>query len=130
MTQTTSSSIIDIAREYLAVWTQPDPAVRRAGVASVWAPDGTEFLEGVQFRGYDELDARVTRAYEAFFGSGKYTLTAEDDITVHDDMARFTIHLTEPGGENAWTARVILLVSPDGKVLEDYHVVIKPLPPA
>lgn len=130
MTQTTSSSITDIARDYLALWTQPDPAARRAAIATVWAPDGTEFLDGVQFRGYDELDARVTRAYEAFFGSGKYALTGGDDITVHGDIAKFTIHLTDPDGENAWTARVILVIDHNGKVQEDYHVVIKPLPPA
>lgn len=129
MTQTAASSITGIARDYLALWTQPDPAARRAAVAAVWAPDGTEFLDGVQHRGHDELDARVTRAYNAFFGSGKFTLTGGDDITVHGDIAKFTIHLTEPGGTNAWTARVILVTGQDGKVQEDYHVVIKPLPP-
>lgn len=47
--------------------------------------------------------------------------------------AKFNIHLTEPDGENAWTARVILVTDQNGKVQEDYHLVIKvikPLPPA
>jgi hypothetical protein len=39
------------------------------------------------------------------------------------------VHLTEPSGEAAWTARVFLLVGPDDRVQEDYHVVVKPLPP-
>jgi hypothetical protein len=130
MTETTSAPITDITRKYMAVWSEPDPAARRAAIAALWAPDGVEFLDGVQFRGHDELDARVARAYDAFFGSGKYTLTGGDDLTVHDDIAAFTVHLTEPDGEAAWTARVFLLVGPDGQIQEDYHVVVKPLPPA
>jgi hypothetical protein len=61
MTETTSSAITEITRKYLAVWSEPDPAVRRAAVAGLWAPDGVEFIDGIQFRGHDELDARVTR---------------------------------------------------------------------
>ena len=130
MTETTSSAITEITRKYLAVWSEPDPAARRAAVASLWAPDGVEFIDGTQFRGHDELDARVTRAYDAFIGSGQYTLTGADDVTVHDDIAAFTVHLTEPGGEAAWTARVFLLIGPGGRVQEDYHIVVKPLPPS
>lgn len=66
--------------------------------------------------GHDELDARVTRAYDAFIGSGQYTLTGADDVTVHDDIAAFTVHLTEPGGEAAWTARVFLLIGPGDRL--------------
>lgn len=131
MTETASSQITDITRDYIAMWSVPDPAARRAAIAALWAPDGVEFLDGVQFRGYDELEARVARAYDAFFGSGKYELTGGDDLTVHGDIAAFTVHLTEPGaeaGEPAWTARVFLLVGPDGQIQEDYHVVVKPLP--
>ena len=89
-----------------------------------------EFIDGTQFRGHEELDARVARAYEAFIGSGTYALTGGDDVTVHDDIVTFTVHLTEPSGEAAWTTRVFLLIGPGGRVQEDYHVVIKPLPPS
>ena len=130
MTETTTSAITDIVRKYVAVWAEPDPAARRAAVASLWDRDGVEFIDGTQFRGHEELDARVARAYEAFIGSGTYALTGGDDVTVHDDIVTFTVHLTEPSGEAAWTARVFLLIGPDGRVQEDYHVVIKPLPPS
>jgi hypothetical protein len=45
-------------------------------------------------------------------------------------MASFTIHLTEAGGEAAWTARVFLLIGSDGRVEEDYHIQLKLLQPA
>jgi uncharacterized protein len=128
MTQTTSPSVTEIASRYIAVWNEAEPAARRAAVESLWAPDGVEFLHETQFRGYDELHARVGRAYDAFVGTGKYTVTGGDDETAHDDIVTFTAHLTSPDGKNAWTARVFILAAPNGQVREDYHVVVKPLP--
>jgi hypothetical protein len=130
MTETLSPAIEDITRRYLAVWSEPDPAARRAAVASLWAPDGVEFVDGKQFRGLDELDTRVAGAYAAFIGNGMYTLTGGQDVSAHGDIAAFTVHLAEDDGEPAWTARVFLLIGPDGQVQEDYHIVVKPLPPA
>jgi hypothetical protein len=129
MTATISPTTEDTIRRYLAVWSEPDPAARRATVASLWTPDGVEFIDGKQFRGLDELEVRVAGAYDAFIGNGKYTLTGADDVSVHGDIATFTVHLADDSGEAAWTARVFLLVGPDGRVQEDYHIVVKPLPP-
>ena len=129
MTETHISAIHDLTRRYLAVWSEPDPGARSAAVARLWAPDGTEFIDGKHFRGHDELVVRVTGAYDAFIGSGRFTLTGGDDVSVHGDVAAFTVHLADPATrEPAWTARVFLLVAPGGRVQEDYHIVIKPLP--
>ena len=130
MTETLSFAIEDITRRYLAVWSEPDPVARRAAVASLWAPGGVEFVDGMQFRGLDELDARVAHAYDAFIAGGQYALTGGQDLSVHGDMASFTIHLTETSGEAAWTARVFLLIGSDGRVEEDYHIQLKLLQPA
>jgi len=130
MTATISPAMQDITRRYLAVWSEPDPAARRAAVAGLWAPDGVEYVDGKQYRGLDELEVRVAGAYDAFIGNHRYTLTGADDVSVHGDIATFTVHLAEDSGEAAWTARVFLLIGPDGSVQEDYHVVVKPLPPA
>jgi hypothetical protein len=61
MTETSELAASEVADRYLAVWSEPDPAARRAAVTALWAPDGVEFIDGIQFRGHDELDARVTR---------------------------------------------------------------------
>lgn len=130
MTETLSPAIHDLTRRYVAVWSEPDPAARRAAVTSLWAPDGAEFIDGKQFRGHDELTVRVAGAYDAFVGSGRFTLTGGDDVSAHGDVTAFTVHLADPAtGEPAWTARVFLLTGPDGRIQEDYHIVIKPLPP-
>jgi hypothetical protein len=128
MTQTPSAAISELTRRYLAVWNESDQSARRPAVESLWGPDGVEFVHEVQFRGYDELVARVGRAYDAFVGTGKYTVTGGEDVTVHGDIVTFSAHLTEPSGEAAWTARVFLLLDGNGQIWEDYHVVVKPLP--
>jgi hypothetical protein len=118
----------DIIDRYVAVWNEPDQAARRA---AIWAPGGVEFLEaGTQYRGHEELAERVTRAYETFVGSGEYDVTSADDAARHHDIITFTAQLTTPAGETDWAARVFLLLGPDGLVREDYHLTVKPLPPA
>jgi hypothetical protein len=129
--QTASAAVANgIVDRYLAVWNEPGPAARHGAVASLWAPDGVEFLEGgVQFRGHEELTARVTRAHEAFVATGTYDVTSAGDASRHDDIITFTAQLTTPGGEVDWAARVFLLLGPDDLIREDYHLTIKPLPP-
>jgi hypothetical protein len=129
MTETIRLVADEIADRYLAVWSEPDPAARRAAVAALWAPDGVEFVDGgIQFREHDGLDDRVRAAYEQFIATGEYALTSPGDATRHDDIVTFTAQLTTPDGEVAWAARVFLLIRPDGLIGEDYQLTVKPLP--
>jgi hypothetical protein len=91
MTEMTEPKTAAIAGRYLAVWSEPDPAARRAAIAGLWAPDGAEFTEGAQFRGHEELQTRIAHAYQAFVASGRYTITHADDVSCHDDIVTFTI---------------------------------------
>lgn len=128
MTETNVLAAGEIADRYLAVWSEPDPASRRAAVAALWAPDGVEFVDGgVQFRGHDGLDTRVREAYEQFVVTGDYAVTSAGDVTAHGDIVTFTVQLTAPDGAAAWAARVFLLVGQDGLIREDYQLTVKPL---
>jgi hypothetical protein len=128
MTETGELTTGQVADRYLAVWSEPDPAARRAAVTALWAPDGVEFIDGgIQFRGHDALDTRVGEAYEQFVATGAYALTSADDVARHDDIVTFTVQLTTPDGEAAWEARIFLLVGRDGLIREDYQLTVKPL---
>lgn len=116
-----------IAADYIAVWSEPDPQRRREGVAALWAPDGEELVESARFHGHEELVDRVARAYEAFVESGRFTITAADDLAGHHDVIAFTVQLSTDDGEVAWAARVMLFVGPDGLIRRDYHVTVIPL---
>ena len=128
MTQQTEFDITAIVARYLAVWNEPDPGTRRAGIPAIWLPDAAEFVHEVQFRGHEELDARVTRAHETFVADGKYTVQGARDVMRHDDIVMFTAQLVTPDGVVDWAARVFLLLGADGRIREDYQLTIKPLP--
>jgi len=128
MSQTTELDITAIVTRYLAVWNEPDAGTRRAAIADIWLPDATEFVHEVQYRGREELEARVIRAHEAFVASGKYTVAGAGDVSCHGDIVMFTAQLVTQGGEVDWAARVFLLLAADGRVEEDYQLTIKPLP--
>ena len=127
MTETTEAAARTITGQYLAVWSEPDPQSRRAAIASLWEPDGAEYVEGTQFRGHEELDARIARAYEEFVASGKYNATMANDVTRHDDIITFTIQLSTQAGQVAWAARVFVLLSDEGYIREDYQLTVQPL---
>jgi hypothetical protein len=114
------------------VWSEPDPQRRRSAIAGLWAPDGAEFVEGVQFRGHERLETRVAEAHQAFVASGRYTVASPGDMTVHDDIVTLTIQLAEAGGDRAgevvWAARVFLVLGADGRIREDYQLTVQPLP--
>jgi hypothetical protein len=127
MPQITQQGAAGIVALYLAVWSEQDPGSRRAAIAGLWAPDGAELVEGTQFRGHEELDARIAGAYHEFVASGRYAVTAAGDVACHDDIVTFTIQLTAPGGEVAWAARVFLLLGADGLIREDCQLTVNPL---
>jgi hypothetical protein len=126
MPQITQQGTAEIAARYMAAWNEPDSGSRHAAITGLWTPDGTEFVEGAQFRGHEELGARITGAYQEFVASGRYTVTAASDVIRHDDIVTFTIQLTTPDGETAWAARVFLLLDADGLIQEDYQLTVKP----
>ena len=128
MSQHTELDTTAIVTRYLAVWNEPDAGSRRAAIAALWVPDGTEFVHEVQFRGYEELEARVTRAHQAFVANGKYAVAGAGDVTGHGDIVSFTAQLVTPAGEVDWASRVFLLLDADGRIKEDYQLTMKPLP--
>ena len=127
MTETTEAAARTITDRYVAVWSEPDPQSRRAAIASLWEPDGVEYVEGTQFRGHEELDARIAHAYEEFVASGKYSVTMADDVTRHDDIITFAVQLSTETGQVAWAARVFLLLGDGGYIREDYQLTVQPL---
>jgi hypothetical protein len=127
MTETTEAAARTITDRYVAVWSEPDPQSRRAAIASLWEREGVEYVEGTQFRGHEELDARIAHAYDEFVASGKYSVTMADDVTRHDDIITFAVQLSTETGQVAWAARVFLLLGDGGYIREDYQLTVQPL---
>jgi hypothetical protein len=117
----------DIASRYLAVWREPDPAARRAAIASLWAPDGVEYVEGIQFRGHAELEKRVAEAHQQFVVDRGFSIVSGEDVAEHDDIITGTVQLVGTDLEVVWAARIFLILTEDGQIAEDYQLTVQPL---
>ena len=117
----------EIANRYLAVWRESDPAARRAAIANRWAPDGVEYIEGVQFRGHDELEKRVAEAHHQFVTDRGYSIVADGEPTRNGDIITGTVQLVTLDLEVVWSARIFLVLNEDGLIQEDYQLTVQPL---
>jgi len=86
----------DLTRRYVAVWNEPDAALRRKAIQELWTEDGAHILQppaevrqaaaglgfasaALEARGHDELEIRVTRAYQDFVAPGEFTFRPRDN---------------------------------------------------
>jgi hypothetical protein len=92
--QLDQQALVDLTGRWFALWTEADSHARSRQVADLWATNGAQVLVDppeamrdaatelafpvprLEVRGHDEIDRRVTRAYEMFIEPGEYTFTA------------------------------------------------------
>jgi hypothetical protein len=131
----------DFAARYLALWHEPDTAARRAAIRELWTDDGGQLVEPPEavrevakaagfpppplaVHGYDELEARVTHAYEQFIAPGQYRFQAagrparlEAVFTVHWEMVPLG------GGNIAASGYDVFLLTPDNRIQTSYQFI-------
>src|ERR1700732_3447980 len=54
----------DIARRYVHIWNETDPAARRAQLAGLWIEDGTHYVREREVRGHADLETRVATSHQ------------------------------------------------------------------
>lgn len=128
----------ELVQQYIGVWIEPDPAVRRKAIEQLWTEDGTHVLHPpaeireaatklgfahptLEARGYDELEARVTHAYEDFVAPGEYTFRASRPAVRLHDVVKFGWEMVPVGGGPAIGGGVDVFVLDGGRVRTDYQ---------
>jgi hypothetical protein len=127
-----------LVQRYVAVWNEPDPAARRKSIEQLWTEDGAHVLHPpveirdaaaalgfvhptLEARGYDELEARVTRAYDEFVAPGEYAFQATGQAVRLHDVVTFRWEMVPVGGGEAVGGGVDVFVLDDGRVRTDYQ---------
>jgi hypothetical protein len=128
----------DLADRYIAMWTEPDAALRRNAIEHLWAEGGTHILQPpveireaatalgfgsaiLEARGHGALEARVTRSYERFIAPGEYTFQPRDDAVHLHNVVKFTWETVRTdGGEAVSGGLEILVLDDDGRIKADY----------
>jgi hypothetical protein len=83
------SDLNELARRYIAVWNEPDPALRRKAIAELFAPDVVHYTPSLEVHGHAQLEVRVTTAYEKWVKPELYVFRPVANANGHHDAVRF-----------------------------------------
>jgi hypothetical protein len=127
-----------LVQRYVAVWTEPDPAARRKAIEELWTEDGAHVLHPpveirdaaatlgfahttLEARGYDEIEARVSRAHADFVAPGEYVFRASGPAVRLNDVVKFRWEMVPVDGGEPVGGGVDVFVLRDGRVRTDYQ---------
>jgi hypothetical protein len=129
----------ELAERYTAVWMEPDGDRRRKAIADVWSEDAIHILQPTQevyeaaaeravnptwqVRGHDELEARVTSAYEDFVATGQMSFRARDGAKRLGDVVTWRWEGVSPDGEVLGAGLEFVILAADGRIATDYQFV-------
>ncbi|WP_219460886.1 hypothetical protein [Nonomuraea rhizosphaerae] len=131
----------DLAARYVALWTEPDPGLRRDAIRSLWSENCTHIVQAPEeilkvaadigfttadltARGYDSLEVRVSRAYEEFVAPGEYTFKPHGTAQRLEDVVKLRWEMVPVnGGEAAGVGLDILVLDADGRIKTDYQFI-------
>jgi hypothetical protein len=129
---------MELADRYVEMWNEPDLERRREAIAKLWSPDAVHRLEPpeevreaaaalrthavFEVRGHDELEARVTRAYEQFVEPGQFVFRRRGDGQRVADTAKVAWEMVSAGGGDVAGSGVdFLVLDADGRIRVDYQ---------
>jgi hypothetical protein len=133
-----SKGLVD---RYVALWMEADPSVRRKIIRDLWAPDGAHVLEppreirdaakalgfrapALEARGWEALEARVTRAHEEFVAPGRFAFRSRENASRLRDVVKFNWEMVPVGdGAVAAVGLEILVLDREGRITCDYQFI-------
>jgi hypothetical protein len=139
-------ALVDFTRRWFELWTEADPHARSRHVAELWAPAGAQVLVDppqamrdaaaelafpvprLEVRGHDEIDRRVTRAYELFIEPGEYIFKATGDgdaVLLAPALVGLAWEMvTVADGTVAGSGFDVLVLDDDGRILLDHQHIL------
>lgn len=123
------TDLTSFSRDYVSVWNEPDPDMRAATIRRLWAPDAVEFIETTEYRGHDQILARVAAAYEEFVGGAGMLFRTAGDVVGHHGLVRFTVTMGPANeGPDVWSGFVVVVLDEDGRIRSEHQFANPPRP--
>ena len=118
------TTIDEFAARYVAVWNEPDEAVRDAAVAGLWRADARACTAANEYVGLDAIRGRITAAYEKFVAEEGYVFRSPAAPESHHDGVRIRWEMVPAAGGEAVSGGVqFLLLDADQRVRSDYQFI-------
>ncbi len=114
----------NIARRYVHIWNETDPAARRAQLAGLWIEDGTHYVREREVRGHADLETRVATSHQTNVTERNYKFEVAGGVEQLRDMVKFNWRMVpKSGGAIAATGLIVLLLTGDGRIRIDYQFI-------
>jgi hypothetical protein len=114
----------DLARRYIHIWNEADPAARRVQIASLWIENGTHYVRERQVHGHADLETRVATSHQTNVAERNYRFEVDGGIERLRDLVKFKWRMVpKAGGANAATGLIVCLLADDGRVRIDYQFI-------
>ena len=115
------TNLSDLVANYVAVWNEPDAAVRRRMIHSVWAPDGNTCYRLLDAHGYEAIEARVTASWDKWLREGKYIFQPKSMAGHHSAVKLEFTMVTVPDCDVEANGLSFLILNPDGRIKHDFQ---------
>ena len=128
-----------LAERYTAVWMESEGDRRRKAIVDLWSEDAIHILQPTQevyeaaderavnptwqVRGHDELEARVTKAYEDFVATGEMSFRSRGGAKRLGDVVTWRWEGVSPDGEVVGAGLEFVILAADGRIATDYQFV-------
>ncbi|MEU7916201.1 nuclear transport factor 2 family protein [Microbispora bryophytorum] len=114
----------DLARRYVAVWNEPDAAVRREMIAQLFAPGAAHYTPSMEAHGHAQMEARIATSYDKWVEPGAYVFRAVENATGHHDAVRFNWEMVRTAsGEVDSVGFDFLTLGEDGRIRTDHQFI-------
>ncbi|MER7727706.1 nuclear transport factor 2 family protein [Streptomyces sp. NPDC096323] len=122
---TTDTGILNaLARRYIAMWNEPDQALRRALVDELFAPGCVHFTPSREVRGRADMVARVTAAHAEWVAPGTHFFRAVPNADGHHGTVRFNWEMAKAAtGATVSVGFDFLVLDAAGLIVSDHQYI-------
>ena len=114
----------DLARRYVHIWNETDPAARRSQVAGLWIENGTHYVRAREVHGHADLETRVATSHQTNVAEKNCRFEVAGGVEQLRDMVKFNWRMVpNGGGAIAATGLIVLLLAEDGRIRIDYQFI-------
>jgi hypothetical protein len=114
----------DLAKRYVHIWNETDPAARRAEVAALWTENGTHYVRAREVHGHADLEVRVATSHQTNVVERNYRFEVAGGVEQLRDLIKFNWRMVpQGGGAIAATGSIVALLADDGRIRIDYQFV-------
>jgi hypothetical protein len=115
----------ELIERYVALWNEPNADLRRKSIEELWVPGGANYTQSMEAVGYDALETRVAKAFEAYVGSGVYRFRSVEPPVGHHNAAKVQWEMVGVAdGRVASIGLEFLVLDDDGRIVSDHQFIV------